>query len=129
MAEPFKNRLDAALVRQAARHLERAWPAFERRRFEQVAIESLDTLELKARAMHIADALDATLPADFDRAASVVEVGRARRRRNPCTLRKRHALRVVTVRRDHAGRHRVGLRVNGRDLAHADFDLRLPAGA
>lgn len=45
------------------------------------------------------------------------------------TLRKRHALRVVTVRRYHAGRHRVGLRVNGRDVAHADFDLRLPAAA
>jgi 3-methyladenine DNA glycosylase AlkC len=73
MPEPFKNRIDARLVREAARHLGRAWPAFDRGRFERLATDGLDALELKARAMHVADALEATLPADFGRAATVIE--------------------------------------------------------
>ena len=34
MAEPFKNLIDADLVRTASRHLRRVWPAFDRARFE-----------------------------------------------------------------------------------------------
>jgi 3-methyladenine DNA glycosylase AlkC len=40
-------------------------------------------------------------------------------------LRKTHSLRPVTTRRYHAGRHPIELRVNGRDVAAAEFDLRL----
>ena len=40
-------------------------------------------------------------------------------------LEKRHALRPVTTRRYHAGRHRVELLVNGRSCGSRDFDLRL----
>ncbi|MEF7613292.1 DNA alkylation repair protein [Aquincola sp. MAHUQ-54] len=77
MAEPFKNLLNAALVRQAGHHLQRAWPAFDRSRFEALAEGGLDTLELKARAGHISAALEATLPADFDAACGVLEASLA----------------------------------------------------
>jgi hypothetical protein len=62
MAEPFKNLINAGTVAQAGQHLQRAWPAFDRARFESLATTGLETLELKARAMHLADALEATLP-------------------------------------------------------------------
>jgi len=77
VAEPFKTSLNAALVAEAAAHLQRAWPAFERERFESLASDGLDALELKQRAMHICDALQATLPADFATAAAIVEAALA----------------------------------------------------
>jgi 3-methyladenine DNA glycosylase AlkC len=71
--EPFRNLLDAALVRHAGRALAQAWPRFDRARFEKVALDGLDGLEMKARAMRIADALEATLPPAFDEACGVIE--------------------------------------------------------
>lgn len=72
--EPFKNLLNFGVVRRAGVELARAWPAFDRRAFERAAsAERLEQLELKARAMCIADALEATLPDSFERACSVVE--------------------------------------------------------
>ena len=41
-------------------------------------------------------------------------------------LEKSHAVRPITTRRYHPGRHRVELRVNGRAVADAAFELRLP---
>ena len=73
MPEPFKNLINAALVREAGAHLRRAWPGFDRRAFEAHALDGLDALEMKARAMQVADALEATLPDDFDRAAGILE--------------------------------------------------------
>lgn len=73
MPEPFKNLINAALVREAGAHLRRAWPGFDRRAFEARALGGLDALEMKARAMQVADALEATLPDDFDRAAGILE--------------------------------------------------------
>ncbi len=73
MAEPFKNLIDPALVRNAARHVARAWPDFDAARFTRLATRGLDALELKARAMQVADALEATLPGDFAAAAHVLE--------------------------------------------------------
>jgi len=75
--EPFKNLLNAARVREAATALEAASPAFDRRRFERTALHGLDDLEMKARAMHIATALEATLPARFDVACEVIEAALA----------------------------------------------------
>jgi hypothetical protein len=49
MAEPFKYLIAPDLVRTAAKHLGRVWPAFPRRRFVQLATDGLDALELKAR--------------------------------------------------------------------------------
>jgi 3-methyladenine DNA glycosylase AlkC len=75
--EPLKHLLNADGVRQAGHHLTRHSPGFDRARFEALALHGLDTLELKARAMQIADALEATLPADFDAACAAIEAALA----------------------------------------------------
>jgi len=75
--EPFKNLINPGTVRHAGEHLQRAWPAFDRRRFETLAGNGLEQLEFKARAMQVADALEATLPDDFDAAACVLEASLA----------------------------------------------------
>ena len=72
MVEPFKNLINAELVRQAAVHLKRTTPKFDARHFEQLACSGLDGLEMKARAMHICAALEATLPGDFATAAQAL---------------------------------------------------------
>jgi len=77
MAEPFKNLINAARVAQMAVHLQRVWPAFARARFEKQASTGLEALELKARMLHITDALEATLPPDFSHAAEVIEASLA----------------------------------------------------
>jgi 3-methyladenine DNA glycosylase AlkC len=73
MAEPFKNLIDRGAVDLIALHVGRAWQGFEHRRFVQAAAADLDRLELKARVMQLARALVATLPADVDRAAAILE--------------------------------------------------------
>ncbi len=73
MAEPFKLLLNAPLVMQAAGHFARLAPGFDVAAFAAAATAGLDGLEMKARAMQIADALEAHLPADFDTAAGVIE--------------------------------------------------------
>ena len=73
MAEPFKNLINAALVRTAAEHLARHHRRFDARRFTALALPGLDDLEMKARAMQICAALEATLPASFDDAAALIE--------------------------------------------------------
>lgn len=75
--EPFKNLINAALIDSAAAHLQRAWPGFDRARFTARAGAGLDALEMKARAMQIASALEATLPEDFDTAAGVLQAALA----------------------------------------------------
>ncbi len=77
MAEPFKNLIHAGTVAQAGQHLHRVWPAFDPARFESLATTGLETLELKARAMLLADALEATLPEDFAQATDVIEASLA----------------------------------------------------
>jgi 3-methyladenine DNA glycosylase AlkC len=77
LAEPFKNLINAQGVHDMARHLRRTWTKFDAPAFERRALHGLDALELKARAMQLADALEATLPADFDAAASVIEASLA----------------------------------------------------
>lgn len=77
MADALKHLIDPALVRRMARHLQRAWPSFDRRRFERLGLDGLQALAMKARAMQLADAREATLPADFDAAAEVIEAALA----------------------------------------------------
>ncbi|MBX3643206.1 MAG: DNA alkylation repair protein [Rubrivivax sp.] len=77
MAEAFKNLIHAGTVREAAAHLQRAWPDFDAARFEALALHGLDALEFKARALHLCAALEATLPADFAQAAAVIEAALA----------------------------------------------------
>jgi 3-methyladenine DNA glycosylase AlkC len=64
MAEPFKNLIGRAEVAWLATELRAVWPRFPAKDFEQRAGEGLQALELKARARHIADALEHSLPAD-----------------------------------------------------------------
>ena len=73
MPEPFKNLINAAAVRDARQQLERVWPAFDGKRFETLALDGLESLELKARAQHLCSALETTLPQDFARAAALIE--------------------------------------------------------
>jgi len=77
MAEPFKNFIHPGLVRTTAKHLHRAWRLFDRKTFEKQALEGLESLELKARAMQLTAALEATLPQDFALAADVMEAALA----------------------------------------------------
>ena len=77
MAEAFKNLINAETVRSAACHLRRAWPAFDATRFEALALDGLQALEFKARAMQLCAALEATLPEDFARAADIIEAALA----------------------------------------------------
>ncbi len=77
MAEPFKNLLNAQVVADIGRHLQRASPEFNGKRFKTLADAGLDALEMKARARHICDALERTLPADFSSAAEVMEAALA----------------------------------------------------
>jgi 3-methyladenine DNA glycosylase AlkC len=69
VAEPFKNLINPSAVKAAAATLAAAWPDFDATRFERLAGDGLETLELKARAMHVCAALEATLPRDFTQAA------------------------------------------------------------
>lgn len=73
MAEPFKLWLNAAVVGRAAARLSAAWPAFDAARFERQALDGLDALELKPRALQICAALEATLPERFADAAPLLE--------------------------------------------------------
>lgn len=71
--EPFKNLINKGTVEAIGTQLQRAWPAFDRKRFQKLAQTGLDTLEFKARARHVSAALEATLPEDFDEAAALLE--------------------------------------------------------
>lgn len=73
MTEPFKNLLNRARIEECAHRLAALWPAFDRGRFVALAAGGLDALEMKARAMQIAAALQATLPPRFDDAAALIE--------------------------------------------------------
>lgn len=81
MADAFKELINTQTVRDTGTHLQRVWPAFERARFEALASAGLAGLEMKARAMQLADALQATLPmhsaAEFEHACSVMEASLA----------------------------------------------------
>ena len=77
MADAFKHRIDARAVGQISTHLQRVWPAFAHGNFRHSALTGLDTLELKARVMHLARALVAHLPADVGQATSILEASLA----------------------------------------------------
>jgi len=77
MAEAFKHLINADTVRAASTHLKRVWPKFDAWRFEALALQGLDDLEMKARAMQLCAALEATLPTDFEQAAVIIEASLA----------------------------------------------------
>ncbi|MBI5270158.1 MAG: DNA alkylation repair protein [Burkholderiales bacterium] len=73
MPEAFKHLIHAGTVTDAARHLGRACASFDSGRFVQRATDGLEGLEMKARAMRIADALDEELPPGLAPAAEAIE--------------------------------------------------------
>ncbi len=82
MGEPFKNLLGAREVHAAASHLARASAdgrrgAFAADRFVKQALAGLAELEFKARAEHLADALEAALPGPFAAACDLIEAALA----------------------------------------------------
>lgn len=73
MAEPFKNLIGPQVVAQTSHHLARAWPGFDREHFDAMALDGLQGLAFKARALHLCQALQHTLPENFDHAAAILE--------------------------------------------------------
>ena len=73
MPEPFKNFINPALVQAAAAHLQRQRASFDASTFCARICPYLEALELKARAMRIADVLEEFLPQDFEAAARLIE--------------------------------------------------------
>ncbi|WP_312365730.1 DNA alkylation repair protein [Ensifer sp.] len=72
MAEPLKNLLHPGVVTAIADRLDAACPAFEHARFEALAGDGLEALELMQRSLQIRDALIATLPQSFPQAAAAL---------------------------------------------------------
>ncbi|MHA1153902.1 MAG: DNA alkylation repair protein [Alphaproteobacteria bacterium] len=72
MGEPFKNLFNEKTIIAMGEHLAKAWPEFDRGAFAAMAAKNLDDLELKQRSAHIAEALTAFLPDDFERAAPIM---------------------------------------------------------
>lgn len=73
MAEAFKNLIGPATVQAVSHHLRRVHRRFDKAGFEAQALDGLEALEFKARAQHLAQALMAHLPEDFDSCAGLLE--------------------------------------------------------
>ncbi|MCU0657733.1 MAG: DNA alkylation repair protein [Polyangiaceae bacterium] len=72
MAEPLKHFFDRTLVSRLGASLRSAQPDFPEQPFVSEAARGLDRMELMDRARHIARALRAHLPADYERACGVL---------------------------------------------------------
>ena len=72
LVEPFKNYFNQTLIGQMAILFARVYPGFDRATFTAVASAELEALEMKDRANQIMQALDQTLPADFEAFADIV---------------------------------------------------------
>ena len=68
-----KDEFSPGLVAALGGELHRAWPAFPVRRFGADAASGLGALGLMQRVHHIAAALAGVLPADFTKAASILD--------------------------------------------------------
>jgi 3-methyladenine DNA glycosylase AlkC len=74
MAETLKARFDAEVVRSLAKDLQAAWPEFPAAKFVRDATRGLDELEFLDRGRHVASVLATSLPAEFPRAAAILEL-------------------------------------------------------
>lgn len=70
--EPLKNQFGPDVVTRIGRMVGGAWPDFDRSRFETLALDGFEALELTPRARHISDALAETLPPDRDEAMRIL---------------------------------------------------------
>ena len=71
--EPFKNYINAEVVRTLSGLIKNAYPNFAHKRFERICIKELEKLELKDRAIHIGDTLWNELPEDPARSIEIIE--------------------------------------------------------
>jgi 3-methyladenine DNA glycosylase AlkC len=72
MAEPLKESFGPDVPVRLAKAIETVWPRFDTTAFLSDALEGYDELELTPRARHIAHALRAHLPDEFDHAIEVL---------------------------------------------------------
>lgn len=70
--EPFKNKINNALIEQLARQVHGVWSGFDTAAFIRIATTGLAELELKARINHVTHALGRCLPADYPRAIDIL---------------------------------------------------------
>ncbi len=70
--EPFKNFINAKVVRALGKQVKSAYPDFAHKRFEKKCLATLDELELKERAIFIGEALWQELPDDPAQAIEIV---------------------------------------------------------
>jgi len=68
----LKTLIGPALARLIAESIADVYPKFDARAFQHTAEAGLDSLELKQRGAHVADALRAHLPSDFPAAAEIL---------------------------------------------------------
>ncbi len=73
MAQELRDFYDAGVVRSIAADLKGAYPEFNSKAFIAECLNGLEPLSLTGRAAHIAAAMRRHLPADFDRAADILE--------------------------------------------------------
>lgn len=69
----FKDRISPVSIGELSAALGTAWKQFPAARFQKEATAGLAALELKARVIHVADALAGALPDDFPQAAKVID--------------------------------------------------------
>ncbi len=72
MAEALKNQFGPDVPQAIARMVKAVHPAFDGDAFLQDALQGYDALALMPRGQHIAHALQAHLPADFEQAAAIL---------------------------------------------------------
>lgn len=72
VAEPLKTYFGPEVPRKIAASISSVWPAFPKRPFLADALDGYEELELTPRARHIARALHAHLPADYDEAVEIL---------------------------------------------------------
>ena len=70
--EPFKEFINKNLIDTLGQIFLRVLPEFPQEVFISLASQSLDKLELKQRVLQVRDALDATLPKNFDERCTVL---------------------------------------------------------
>jgi 3-methyladenine DNA glycosylase AlkC len=72
MADNLKDLFNSALVASLTSDLNGAYPGLDVVKFEAECLDGLETLELTARAWHIAEAMHRHLPQPFDQASQVL---------------------------------------------------------
>ncbi|MBL4635935.1 MAG: hypothetical protein JKY56_18890 [Kofleriaceae bacterium] len=72
MPEALKNGLNKAAITRLAANLKRVFPAFDSTSFVTASCKGLGKLELKERVAHIACQLATYLPANYNKALSII---------------------------------------------------------